>query len=163
MDEKAELIVDFLIIFLLAIRNRERERGLERGYHCLKPSGLYKIVSYVLFYLYFTKTQGEVRSFIVVFILQIRRTPEIVSALPRVTLSSSKEKPDRLTVFGSVWLSFSHCRDFAPPQNKHMGCIDLLKKDSGASECSHWLFCFLWSLSSCWLHLINEIIWENLI
>lgn len=83
MDEKAELIVDFLIIFLLAIRNRERGRGLERGYHCLKPSGLYKIVSYVLFYLYFTKTQGEVRGFIVVFILQIRRTPEIVSALPR--------------------------------------------------------------------------------
>lgn len=81
---------------------------MERGDHCLKPSGLYKIVSYVLFYLYLSKTQGEVRGFIVVFILQIRRTPEIVSALPRVTLSSSKEKPDRLTVFGSMWLSFSH-------------------------------------------------------
>lgn len=106
-----------------------------KGDHCLKPSGLYKIVSHVLFYLYFTKTPGEVRGFIVVFILQIRRTPEIVSALPRVTLSSSKEKPDRLTVFGSMWLSFSHCRGLAPPQNKHMGCIDLLKKDGGASEC----------------------------
>lgn len=109
MDEKAELLVDFLIIFLLAIRNRERGRGgWKGGDHCLKPSGLYKIVSYVLFYLYLSKTQGEVRGFIVVFILQIRRTPEIVSALPRVTLSSSKEKPDRLTVFGSMWLSFSH-------------------------------------------------------
>lgn len=106
---------------------------MEMGDHCLFL--IYKIVSYVLFYLHLTKTQEEVRGFIVVFALQIRRTPEIVSTLLRVTLSSRKEKPDRLTVFGSVWLSFSHCRGLVPPQNKHTGCIDLLKQDSGASEC----------------------------
>lgn len=118
MDEKAELIVDFLIIYPFAIRNREGGGRMERVDQCLKPSGLYKIVSYVLFYLYLTKkTQGEVRGFIVIFILQIRRTPEILCALPGVTLLRNKDKPDRLTVFGSVWLSFSQRRGLAPPQN----------------------------------------------
>lgn len=114
MDKKAELIVDFLIIYLFAIRNREKGREDGKGDHCLKPSGLYKIVSYVLFYLYLTNTQ---RGFVVLFILQIRRTPEILSALPKVTLLRNKDKPDRLTVFGSVWLSFSHRRGLAPLQN----------------------------------------------
>lgn len=115
--KKAELIVDFLIIYPFAIRKKEGGRGMGRVDHCLNPSGLYKIVSYVLFYLYITKTQGEVRGFVVVFILQRRRTPEILSALPRVMLLRNKDKPDRLTVFGSVWLSFSHRRGLAPPQN----------------------------------------------
>lgn len=40
MDEKAELIVDFLIIFLLAIRNRERGRGGWKGGSLLEAQWL---------------------------------------------------------------------------------------------------------------------------
>lgn len=92
--------VDFINIY--AIRNRERGRESERqGDHCVFKTQE-TVQNYFLctaFICISQKPRQKAEKVFVISILLLRRTPEIISSPPKVTLVGSKDKPDLLSVF----------------------------------------------------------------